>query len=355
MITKPMYINGIGSISIQKPLSNEGVFEPVSYNKPHVRCIDPNFKEFFKPAIARRISKIIKRSIISAKHAVSESGIEMPDAIITGTGLGCIEDTEKFLDSMIRDKEKFLKPTHFIQSTHNTISSQIAITLGCKGYNNTYIHRGVSFENALFDATLLFKRESIQSALLTGSDEMTPNYFTLLKRLNYWKEIVPDTLQITRDKKSVGSFSGEASVSFMLSSEKKDNSYAIIKALDLFYKPTTSINEKIEHFIKEAGLSVEDIDVYLTGMNGDTENDAIYTEIGETVFSKEKVAYYKNICGEFYTSAAYGLKVAANALSKGVFPSHTMWNEKEKKNVSYVLLHNHFQGKDHSLILLSKC
>ena len=53
----------------------------------------------------------------------------MPDAIITGTGLGCLEDTEKFLTAMVTNKEEFLTPTSFIQSTHNTVSAQIALLL----------------------------------------------------------------------------------------------------------------------------------------------------------------------------------------------------------------------------------
>ncbi len=355
MIINPIYINGIGSISIQKPLSEDGIFNPVSYDTPRVSCIEPNYRDFFTPAVSRRISKIIKRSIITAKHAISESGIEMPDAIITGTGLGCIEDTEKFLDSMIRNEEKFLKPSFFIQSTHNSISSQIAINLDCKSYNNTYIHRGVSFENALVDAALLFKQKKIDSALVTGSDQMTPNYFTLLKRIGYWADTVNDTLQFVRNTKTKGSFSGEGSISFMLSSQQNKNSYALIKAMDLFYKPTVPIEQKIEQFIQAQGLNIEDIDIYLTGMSGDAQNDKVYTDIGKNLFLSEKTAFYKNICGEFYTSAAYGLNVAASSLKKGIFPAHCLQDGKERKNTTHILFHNHFKNKDHSLILLNKC
>lgn len=59
--------------------------------------------------------------------AMKDANVESVDAIITGTGLGCIEDSEKFLKSILDNKEEFLTPTSFIQSTHNTVGAQIAL------------------------------------------------------------------------------------------------------------------------------------------------------------------------------------------------------------------------------------
>ncbi len=47
----------------------------------------------------------------------------MPGAIITGTALGCLEDTVTFLTRMIELNEELLPPTAFIQSTHNTVAA----------------------------------------------------------------------------------------------------------------------------------------------------------------------------------------------------------------------------------------
>ena len=67
-----------------------------------------------------------------------------------------------------------MKPTHFMQSTHNTISSLIAIRLGAHGYNATYSHRGRSFESALQDAWTQIALGDIDTALVGWFDEMTP-------------------------------------------------------------------------------------------------------------------------------------------------------------------------------------
>jgi 3-oxoacyl-[acyl-carrier-protein] synthase II len=303
---------------------------------------------------ARRMSKIIKRAIVTAKSALKDSNIEKPDAIITGTGLGCVEDTEKFLEAMIKNNEQFIQPTYFIQSTHNTISSQIAINTHCNGYNNTFIHRGVSFENALMDALLLLNKDEISTALIAGNDEMTPAYFILLKRLGYWKESIEDTINSIKKNDTKGSFAGEGSISFILSNTKSNSSYAKLDGFDLFYQPE-NISEKIKSFLAENNTNIDDIDLVITGMNGDMANDLVYSEVAQKLFNSKQVGCFKNICGEFYTASAFALMVAAACLKKRVIPAHITLNNIERKDPNKILIYNHFQNKDHSLTLLSRC
>jgi len=354
MVKYPIYINGMGVISIQNPLDDSAIFAPQTYQESYVRCVDPNFKEYFDPMLARRMSLIIKRAIITANYALKQAGVEMPDAVITGTGLGCVQDTEKFLDSMIRNDEKFLQPAFFIQSTHNTISSQIAINIGCKSYNNTYIHRGVSFENALTDALLQMNKSHVSNVLVTGNDEMTPSYFKLLNRLSYWKESVPDTLKIVHQKESSGSFAGEGSISLVLSKSQNSKSYAKIDDLSLFYKPGGINVDKISEFLKQNNLDMDDISLFMTGLNGDSENDTVYRQFFD-MFGENRIGFYRNICGDFYTSSAFGIYAAAVCLKSQNVPEYLIYSGRKLENPKHILLYNHFKNKDHSLILLTKC
>ena len=102
---------------------------------------------------ARRLGPLLKRALVSALTALEKAGVAVPDAILSGTGLGCMETTERVLDSL-KTGEEGCSPTDFMQSTHNTIASTIAIRLGCSGYNCSYSQGDVSFENALLDAWL---------------------------------------------------------------------------------------------------------------------------------------------------------------------------------------------------------
>ena len=86
-------------------------------------------KEYVKPMEARRMGKIMKSSLLSSLKALKQAGIECPDAIITGTAWGCIENSEQLLRQLEEEGETSLKPTLFMQSTHNTISSSLVARL----------------------------------------------------------------------------------------------------------------------------------------------------------------------------------------------------------------------------------
>ena len=142
-------------------------------------------RDYVKPLEARRMGKIMKSSLLSSLKALRQAGIEQPDAIITGTALGCLESSELLLRQMVDEGETMLKPTYFMQSTHNTISSNIAIRLGCHGYNITYTQDQASFDWAMRDAEHLLKSGKCKTVLVGCHDESTPLYRQLMQRLGY--------------------------------------------------------------------------------------------------------------------------------------------------------------------------
>jgi 3-oxoacyl-[acyl-carrier-protein] synthase II len=348
-----VYIQGIGNISIQKTIGQKGFPEPVWYNEPYIRCLDPDFKSYISPIDARRMSKLIKRAIATARESIADSGIEMPDAIISGTGLGSIDDTEKFLSAMIENNEKFLQPTFFIQSTHNTISSQIAIHLKCYGHNNTFVHGGISFECALSEAMLLFADNKINSALVGGYDEMTPAYFKLLNRIGFWKKGDINSAELDKST-SQGSMAGEGSVSVILSNEKNEKTYAEIRATDLLYQPD-NLEASIDSFLYRNNLKTTDIDLLVMGINGDAPGDLIYKITAANLFGSKAHAWYKHLSGEYFTSAGFGVWLVANCLKEKKVPGFVALNGNSVGNLQNVLLLNHYRNKNYSLILFSAC
>lgn len=140
-------------------------------------------RDYIKPMEARRMGKLMKASLLSSLKALKLAGVECPDAIITGTALGCWENSEALLMQMLEEGEVMLSPTNFMQSTHNTISSNIAIRLGCHGYNVTYTQSDDSLEWALRDARLLLQSGRYKTVLVGCHDETTPLYRSLMARL----------------------------------------------------------------------------------------------------------------------------------------------------------------------------
>jgi 3-oxoacyl-(acyl-carrier-protein) synthase len=329
-----VYINGIGSVSIrnQKPM-----VIPDTKETKLIRFQEPDFSAYFSPMVSRRMSKIIKRAIVSSKMALADAGLEMPDAIISGTGLGCIEDTEKFLTAMLQNNETLLQPTHFIQSTHNTISSQIAMHLKCYGYNNTFSHLGVSFESALLDAFLQIEIGTCQNVLVGGHDEMTPNYYLMLEKLRFWEHCN----------------AGEGCTSFILSNQKTEKSYCKIEAVHLFYKPKfkTTIRKEVESFLQKSNTNLDDIDLVMMGINSDPANDAIYDSI-YLKYRYLKKFDFKQYCGDYFTASAQGVAFIAEVLKSQQDPEEYLnFNNPLRR----ILFHQHFHNQAHALILFSLC
>jgi 3-oxoacyl-(acyl-carrier-protein) synthase len=331
-----IYITSIKQISVQQPLVDDWFEQPVFYSEPYIRAIEPDYKQFFTPNEARRYGKILKRALLVSRQAMSESGVSQPDAIITGTGLGCIENTEIFLDKLVREGEELLNPTHFMQSTHNTISSLVAIDSKCNAYNSTYAHKGISFECALQDAFMQLQQRkdvarNVSTALVGAHDEMTPAYFMLLKKAGYLG-------------KPNQTFAGETAVAMMLSTKKSEKALCEIEVV-----------EKVYTGVKE--LEIRDVDYIMVGTNGVEENDKIYFNNCSKLFPNVPLLQYKHIFGEGYTMPALGIYAAAVCLQKGGIPEHLFLDTRHKQDtrqVNKILCYNQFEGKNHTFVLLSK-
>ena len=373
-----MYIQSANQISVQKPLSDEWFDNPVFYEDKRVPTIDPDYKEHFPPLVARRMCVLLKRAVLMSRLTLKEASVEMPDAIISGTGLGCIDNTEKFIYSIMDNEEKFLQPTFFMQSTHNIISSTIAIDLKCHGYNNTFVHRWASFENALLDALMQFGQGRIQTALVGGYDELTNDYYKFFDRLGLWN-FAEGMSPVKR------CFAGEASINMLLGATKNEQTICEISDVELLYNPThEQISKTLDTMFERAGCTLSDIDAVMTGLSTLAENDKVYYDVIGKHFGDRPIMQYKHLFGESFSASAIGTYAAMTCLRRGRIPSFMLvdkgsinesfavtgnnatpdWSPKatvstggqsDINGVKRILVYNHHSNKPHSFILLSSC
>lgn len=132
---------------------------------------DSETATYISPVEARRMTPQIRRIVTAARKVMKDSGIERPDAIICATQWGCMAQSMRFLQDMVDSDEQQLKPTPFIQSTHNTVASLIAILTGNHGYNATYSQGKRSLECALTDIETQMSLGMIKTALVLEFDE----------------------------------------------------------------------------------------------------------------------------------------------------------------------------------------
>lgn len=147
-------------------------------------------KEYLKPMEIRRMGPLMRSTLLSSLEALKQAGIERPDAIVTGTMLGCIDNSEKLLREMVATDEATTSPTLFMQSTHNTIGSAIAIQLGCHGYNTTYTQAEYSLDWCMRDAELLLRSGTAKTVLVGCHDENTEWYGWVQRAIG--REVMPN-------------------------------------------------------------------------------------------------------------------------------------------------------------------
>ncbi|CAI8921010.1 beta-ketoacyl synthase N-terminal-like domain-containing protein [Chryseobacterium sp. IT-36CA2] len=349
-----VYINSAACISVQDTL-NENILQNLTPENSSniIKAIEPNYKEFIPPAMIRRMSKTVKMSSVASHYALKEAGIEKPDAIIAGTGMGCSQDSEKFLKNVIDNHEEFLTPTFFIQSTHNTVAGQIALGLQCHAYNFTYVNTSSSLEFSLLDAQLQINDGEAENVLVGSTDEQTARTMELYCLNNTIKkeaDLPADYLNSTTN----GVIWGEGASFFVVGKNKTENSYAKIKNIQI--SNTIELNEIqdfIQNFLTQNNLSTRDIDVVILGFSGDAQSDMYYTKAMD-LFPDSSQLYYKHLSGEFNTASGFSTFIACHILKEQQIPEIMMINSEKKESVKNVLLYNHLGGDDHSLVLLEK-
>lgn len=348
-----IYIRSSACVSAQPTIDKDNFFDKVvEYTGTRLPIIDPDYKKYIDPKQIRRMSKVIKMGVAAAKECLDLSNIEMPGAIITGTAFGCMEDTITFLTRIVQYQEELLPPTAFIQSTHNTVAAQIALMLKCHNYNSTFVHKGMSFESALLDATLLLKEQEADTVLVGGTEEMVDTSFVVLTRLGLYRRSPVCNLKLYDDINAKGTIGGEGAAFSLLSVKDSDDNLAELLALKTLYKPKDTGNS-ITDFLNAQGLTIDDVDLVLTGKNGDVTNDAIYKKLEASVFQNVPTANYKHLCGEYPTSSSFALWLTANMLKRQIVPGVLLDKGQSVNPPKIILYYNHYQAKYHSLILLS--
>ncbi len=299
-----LFINGIGCVSRLKDF--EDLFSETQ---------QPNYKEFIPAMKLRRMSRIMRMSNYAALSALKQAEVEIPQAINVGTSYGCLVDTEKFLSTLIDNNEEFANPSAFINSTHNTLAGSLAILLGAKGQNFTFVHPENAFENALIDAKICMDEGSCENALVGGVDEKT--------------EILESLSSYFLDEKI-----GEGAAYLSISSKKESQSKALIKGVLVDTKDLDT-QSFIQKFCSELGMDIADIDLQMG--NHKLIEDCPNID-------------YVNLIGSYPTIVALACVWATNIIETQQVPS---WLNMNLLKVNNILVYNRYSNGSQSLILVS--
>lgn len=329
------------------------IYEGVSNR---LACIEPEYRNLINPLQLRRMPRILKMGLAAAQSCINKVNGISPDGIIVGTGLGCLDNLEKFLMEVLDNNEHVTSVLPFINSTHNAVAAQVALLLKNHNYNVTYCHRGFSFESALLDAMLLLEEGQSNNVLVGGIDECTNDFIHLHNYLGYWKEPINNLRLLT--EKSPGTIAGEGSAFFMLSGMSRSaESQVTIEGIHTFITPASpkpgEIENEIASFLKGIHVDMAKTDGVLLGLSGDMRYDDTYYGLLNGCFSPDTgFMYYKHLCGEYYTSSAFALWLGSVLFRNSTVPDVIKLTGGNHAALKNLLIYNQIRNTEHSLIFL---
>ena len=196
--------------------------------------------------------------------------------------------------------------------------------------------------------------ENSRTYLVGGYDERDDPQYKIHSRLDYYKKELVNSIQLFENK-TVGTLQGEASSFFSISGKAGGNAWCQLSDVKMIFLPESAeaLLSSLQDFLSSNNVSVQDIDILVSGVSGDVNNDKIIEQITQTDFSNIPEVRFKHLCGEYCTASSFGLWLGSSILKKQEIPAIVKFNKaKEKLPVKTVLVLNQYMGRNYSFILL---
>lgn len=152
----------------------------------------------------RRLDRLSAWALVASSLAIQDAGIDLSQfdrsrvAVVFGTGFGCAELTEAFLQSAAANGWSGTDPSPFPEGLANAPASHVALWHGLRGPNITVGSRGFAGETALIQAASLLRHGLADLAIVLAGDTLTRTVYEwyeaagLLSPACYNSEPLPD-------------------------------------------------------------------------------------------------------------------------------------------------------------------
>lgn len=321
----------------------------VEHQGNRYHAIEPEYDAVLPAGMRRRMSKIVRMGVFSGLSLLMAH--RQVQAVIMATAQGGVDDSMHFLSQIEQYQEGTLTPTKFIQSTPNTLAGLLSEMAGIKGYNNTHVHEGLAFENAILDAKMYM--DETQSAILLGAAEEISDWnFNINQAKGRYKTAITNS-QTLLSSHTKGTVAGEGAAMFVL---QAGPAHALAHILDVDQILTTNlddVHELLLDFLNRNNLKSNEIDAVMLGKSGDRRTDAAYDNIVDTHFQEAAALTFKNLSGDYPTVSAFAMWLAAEIVSGRNAPE-AICSHRPVSNVRNILIYNQYEPDQHGIILISK-
>ncbi len=173
-----------GLISGKSGIDTIKRFDPVAYNLPvhiagEVKDFDP--RKYLDPKDAKRMSDFVKFSMVAAKEAVADSGLELDKinhekaGVIIGTGIGGLRDIEDQQQVLLEKGARRVSPFFIPSGIANMASGYVSIEFGFKGPNSCVVTACATGTHSIGDAFKIIQRGDADIMIAGGAESaITP-------------------------------------------------------------------------------------------------------------------------------------------------------------------------------------
>jgi 3-oxoacyl-[acyl-carrier-protein] synthase II len=350
-----IFINGTASLSPQRTFEDSFLEEPINYAGNVLTCQVPDFKAYIPPTQLRRLSRMLRIGLTAAITCLRNAGMDRPDGIITATGYGFLEETEKFLREILERNEQQLTPTYFMQGTYNALAGIIGLSLQCTGYNNTYVSKGYALGSALDDAIIQIQDNPELCMLVGAYDEAASVQYKSVARDHHFKLESIDSLKLY-DHPTPGSLQGEGAAFFLLSGIQSAHTKCRLTGAHGIFLPTErALQQELHAFLAAHETTIDELDLWIAGFSGDVIRDQTIKVLADDAMTKVPQIRFKHLTGEYCTADGFALWLGANILKRQSVPQVTLTTASvPPKRLRKILIVNHYLGRNFTFFLLQK-
>jgi 3-oxoacyl-(acyl-carrier-protein) synthase len=308
----------------------------------------------------------VKRAIASCASCADPPARGGQTAVSVGTAWAEEGDEIVFLENLIKLGEKAAKPAYFVNSVKNALASQLALTFGFQGENQTFAHDALSFESALWQGAHLLRAGRARHAVVCGVDALV-EFQEIHGHLLGWYGTDPTPLApLSAQRRSAGqgTLPGEGAAAFVLTAPGVAAAplarlVSVRARGPLQRTPVLSASSEmsfIEQALRDAGTRLDDVGLVLLGANGDPALDEIYSEVAGGLRAHAPglaVGVYRHLTGDFATASALGFELAVRAVAGRAVPIEVCIVEGAPRSIECVLLYHLTSASYHSAMLVS--
>jgi len=200
---------------------------------------------------------------------------------------------------------------------------------------------------------VLMAAEGADNILVGAYGEVSDYKYAAMRKTTELRTEPCTSAELYTDRRGI--IAGEGAAFFVLAKQQAATTYGALLGNKILYKPATPtvVADTINTLLAANGLSITDVDVLLTGMNGHAADDAFTQQVVDGFDASTTIAAYKHLCGEYMTSSAFATWLASQMMKTQTIPD-TLVLRKGTRAPKTILLYTHHRH-NHSLVLFKAC